>query len=124
MSFADEPGEPAPKPPDGLLARLRADPLRAPELIALMAADVHRPPASRWAVARRRVGRYSPYTLGEMARRRHATLAGMSGAATGVGGIVTMIPDLLSLAWLESRMGFFIAGAVTRSAPRRLRVGA
>src|SRR4051794_38865248 len=111
MSFADEPAEPAPKPPDGLFARLRADPLRAPEVIALMAADAHGPPAARWAVERRRAGRYSPYTLGEMARRRHATLAGMTGAATGVGGIVTMIPDLVSLAWLQSRMVFYIAGA-------------
>ena len=111
MSFEDEPAEPAPEPPEGLLARLRADPARAPEHIALAAADVHAPPAARWASEHRRKGRYSPYTLGEMARRRHATLAGMTGAATGVGGLVTMIPDLVSLAWLQSRMVFFIAAA-------------
>jgi hypothetical protein len=35
----------------------------------------------------------------------------VSGAATGVGGLVTMIPDLVSLAWLQSRMAFFVARA-------------
>ena len=111
MSFAAEPDEPALKPPAGLLARLREDPLHAPEHIALAAADVHAPPAARWASAARRDGRYSPYTLGEMARKRHAHMTGMTGAATGVGGLVTMVPDLVSLAWLQSRMVFFIAGA-------------
>src|SRR4051794_31928186 len=102
MSFE----EAAPKPPARLLTRLRSDPLRAPEHIALAAADVHATPAARWAAARRAGGRYSPYALGEMARRRHATLTGLTGAATGVGGIVTMVPDLVSLAWLQSRMVF------------------
>ena len=32
------------------------------------------------------------------------------GAATGVGGIVTIVPDLVGLAWIQSRMVFFIAG--------------
>src|SRR4051812_10104375 len=111
MSFEAAADERAPEPPAGLLARLRADPLRAPEHIALAAAEVHAPPAARWASARRGEGRYNPYTLGELARKRHSALSGMTGAATGVGGIVTMVPALLSLAWLQSRMVFFIAGA-------------
>jgi hypothetical protein len=111
MSFEAEPSEPAPQPPSGLLARLREDPVHAPEHIALAAADVHAAAAARWADERRAAGRYSPYALGEMARKRHASLASVSGAATGVGGLVTMIPDLVSLAWLQSRMVFFVAGA-------------
>jgi hypothetical protein len=93
------------------LAKLRADPVRAPEVIALTAAQVHAPYAARWATAQHSEGRYNPYTLGEMARRRHAHWSSMTGAATGVGGWMTMIPDLVSLAWLQSRMVFFIAGA-------------
>ena len=111
MSFAAEPDDEAVKPPAGLLTRLREDPLHAPEHIALAAAEVHAPPAARWASERRREGRYNPHTLGEMARKRHAHMTGMTGAATGVGGLVTMVPDLVSLAWLQSRMVFFIAGA-------------
>ena len=52
-----------------------------------------------------------PRALGEMARRRHVTLASVEGAATGIGGIVTLIPDLVGLAWIQSRMVFFIAAA-------------
>ena len=46
-----------------------------------------------------------------MARRRHATLASVEGAATGVGGFVTLVPDLVGLAWIQSRLVFFIAAA-------------
>jgi len=111
MSFAAEPDQRAPEPPPGLLARLREDPLRAPEHIALAASDAFGPPASKWALQQRLEGRYNAYTLAEMARKRHAGFASVTGAATGVGGIVTMVPDLVSLAWLEARMVFFIAGA-------------
>src|ERR1700752_954656 len=111
MSFEDASDEPAPELPPGLLAKLRSDPLHAPEHIALAAAEVHAPPAARWASRRRLEGRYNAYTLGEMARKRHAAMAGMTGAATGVGGLITIVPDLVSLAWLQSRMVLFIAGA-------------
>ena len=53
----------------------------------------------------------NPQQLGEMARRRHATLASFEGAATGVGGFVTLIPDLVGLAWIQSRLVFFVAAA-------------
>ncbi len=38
-------------------------------------------------------------------------MASLEGAATGVGGFITMIPDLVGLAWIESRLVFFIAAA-------------
>ena len=43
--------------PDGLLAALRADPVRAPEHLALAAADRHGPAAARWAAERARATR-------------------------------------------------------------------
>ena len=46
-----------------------------------------------------------------MAKRRHATLARFEGAATGVGGIFTAVPDVVLLAWIQSRLVFFVAAA-------------
>ena len=46
-----------------------------------------------------------------MAKRRHAALARFEGAATGVGGLVTAVPDLVPLAWIQSRLVFFVAAA-------------
>jgi EcsC protein family len=103
--------EPAEEPPRGLFDRLRADPLRAPELIALAASERHAPAAAAWADRRRRVYGTDPKALGVMAKRRHAQLARIEGAATGVGGFVTFIPDLVGLAWIQSRMVFYIAAA-------------
>ncbi|HEX6022241.1 MAG TPA: EcsC family protein [Solirubrobacter sp.] len=111
MSAEPEDDEPAPEPPANLWERLRADPIRAPEYIALAAAQSHAPAAAKWAERRRRVFGTRSKLLGEMARRRHATLASFEGAATGVGGIVTLVPDLVGLAWIQSRMVFFIAAA-------------
>lgn len=105
MSDADEPTA----PPASLLERLRADPVRAPEHLALAAADQFGPPAATWAQRQRYVFGKHPVELGEMARKRHAHLASAEGAAAGVGGLVTLVPDLVALAWLQSRMVFFIA---------------
>jgi hypothetical protein len=97
--------------PDSLWERIRADPVRAPEHIALAAADRHAPAAAEWAAEKR--GRYSHdgAELARMAKRRHATLARFEGAATGIGGIVTFIPDLAGLAWIQTRLVFFVAAA-------------
>lgn len=97
--------------PVDLLRRLRADPLRAPEHLALAAAELHGPAAAAWVAERR--GRYAvePRELARMAKRRHASLARIGGATTGVGGFVTVVPDLALLAWIQSRMVFFIAAA-------------
>jgi EcsC protein family len=97
--------------PDNLLARLREDPLRAPEHIALAAAEQHAPAAAAWAAEKR--GRYAVGNreLAVMAKRRHATLARFGGAATGVGGIITAVPDIVLLAWIQSRLVFFTAAA-------------
>jgi hypothetical protein len=90
---------------------VRADPLRAPEHIALAAAEQHAPAAAAWATEKRRRLAVDNRALALMAKRRHATLARVEGAATGVGGFVTLVPDLVLLAWIQSRLVFFMAAA-------------
>jgi hypothetical protein len=97
--------------PPGLWDRLRLDPVRAPEHIALAAAATFAPQAERWAAGKRARFAVAPHELAKMAKKRHATLARFEGAATGVGGIVTLVPDLVALAWIQSRLVFYIAAA-------------
>jgi len=97
--------------PRELWAALRADPARAPEHLALAAADAHAPAAAAWAAERRARYGGDGASLAAMAKRRHASLARFGGAATGVGGFVTVIPDLAALAWIQSRLVFFVAAA-------------
>jgi EcsC family protein len=97
--------------PRWLWDRLRADPVRAPEHIALAAADVHGPPAARWVAERQAARQRAPGTHARDAVRRHVHLARAAGAATGLGGWTTMALDLASLAWIQSRMVFFVAAS-------------
>ena len=97
--------------PPGLWDRLRLDPIRSPEHIALAASRTFAPQAAAWAAEKRANYRVSPAELAKMAKKRHATLARFEGAATGVGGVVTMVPDLVALAWIQSRLVFYIAAA-------------
>src|SRR4051812_45787917 len=97
--------------PPGLLARLRADPVRAPEHLALAAAARHGPAARDWVAARRRVYAVTGRELARMAKLRHASLARAGGAAGGVGGAVTLVPNLAAAAWIQSRCVYFIAAA-------------
>jgi hypothetical protein len=97
--------------PPSLWERLRTDPARAPEYIALAASERHAPAAAAWVEERKRMYAHTPHELAQMAKRKHAALARFGGAATGVGGFVTVIPDLAAAAWIQSRMVFFIAAA-------------
>jgi hypothetical protein len=97
--------------PEGLWDRLRLDPIRAPEHIALAAARTFAPQAERWAAEKRGRFAVSPAELAKMAKKRHATLARFEGAATGVGGVVTIVPDMVALTWIQARMVFYIAAA-------------
>src|SRR4051812_15065484 len=116
------------EPPPGLFERLRADPVRAPELIALTASEWHAPAADAWASKRRRVYGEDGKTLGRMAKARHAQLARLEGAATGFGGFITFVPDLVGLAWIQSRLlvygpprhGFEPRGPIRPPHPLRL----
>jgi EcsC protein family len=100
-----------PSVPESLWARLRADPLRAPEYVALAAADLHAPAAAAWAAEKRGRLAVGEPELARMAKRRHAAMARFEGAATGVGGFLTVAPDLVALAWIQSRLVFFVAAA-------------
>jgi hypothetical protein len=97
--------------PSSLWERLRNDPARAPEHLALAAAERHAPAAEAWLEEKRRMYAMSPQDLALAAKKRHAALARFSGAATGVGGFVTIVPDLAAAAWVQSRCVFFIAAA-------------
>jgi hypothetical protein len=96
-------------PPESLWRRLLANPDRAPELIALTAAERFGPAAQEWV---RVAGPgHTPERLARVAYRKHVRLARLEGAALGVGGAVTAAPDLVALIWLQSRMVFYIAAA-------------
>ena len=97
--------------PSTLWTRMRADPARAPEHLALAASEVHGPAARDWVAQRRSTYAIAPADLAKMAKRRHATLARFGGAAGGVGGVVTLVPDIAAAAWIQSRCIYFIAAA-------------
>jgi hypothetical protein len=111
VAAPDDDPEPRAELPPGLLERLRRDPLRAPEHLALAAAERHAPVAEAWVAERRSRYSLSHRDLALMAKKRHAGLARLSGAATGVGGVVTLLPDLALAAWIQSRLVFFVAAA-------------
>jgi hypothetical protein len=103
--------EQARRVPQALWDRMKADPVRAPEHLALAAAEYHGPAAADWVAERLTTYAAHPSELARMAKRRHATLARMSGAATGIGGMLTIVPDLAAAAWIQSRVVFFVAAA-------------
>ena len=111
MSSATDHEESARELPPGLWDRLRLDPVRAPEHIALAAGRTFAPQAESWAADKRSRFAVEPRELAVMAKKRHATLARFEGAATGVGGFVTLVPDLAALAWIQARLAFYIAAA-------------
>ena len=51
----------------------------------------------------------------------HARYARASGAITGIGGILTMLPDMVAAVWIQSRMVFFVAAAYGYDPTDRMR---
>jgi uncharacterized protein (DUF697 family) len=97
------------RPPKRLWDQLLAEPDRAPEYIALAAAERFGPQAEEWV---RIAGPgHTPEELARIAFRKHVRLARLEGGALGVGGIVTAAPDMVALLWIQSRMVFYIAAA-------------
>ena len=97
------------RPPASLWERIRAEPDRAPEYIALAAADRFAPAAEEWV---RIAGPgHTPEELAKVAYRKHVRLARLEGGALGIGGVITAGPDLVALLWIQSRMVFYIAAA-------------
>src|SRR4051794_16445320 len=97
--------------PGELITRIRADPARAPEHIALAAADLHGPAAAAWVTKHHARGVTDRPSLARLAKRNHARLSRVEGAATGLGGWTTTAADLVALAWVQPRLIFFVAAA-------------
>jgi hypothetical protein len=86
-----------------------AEPDRAPEYIALAAAERFGPQAEEWV---RIAGPgHTPEELARIAFKKHVWLARLEGGALGVGGAVTLAPDIVALLWIQSRMVSYIAAA-------------
>src|SRR5918996_4074117 len=97
------------RPPKSLWDRLLAEPERAPEHIALAAADRFGPQAEDWV--RIAGAGHTPAELAEVAFRKHVRMARLEGGVLGVGGAITAAPDVVALIWIQSRMVFYIAAA-------------
>jgi EcsC protein family len=97
------------RPPRSLWNRLLADPGRAPEYIALAAAERFGPQAEEWVRVAGPGKR--PSRLARVAYRKHVRLARLEGGLLGLGGAFTMAPDIVALLWIQSRMTFYIAAA-------------
>jgi hypothetical protein len=97
------------RPPKSLWGSLLAEPERAPELIALAAADRFGPQAAEWV----RIARpgHSANELARIAYKKHVRLARIEGGVLGIGGALTAAPDMVALLWIQSRMVFYIAAA-------------
>jgi hypothetical protein len=97
------------RPPKSLWRSLLAEPERAPELIALAAADRFGPQAAEWV---RIAGPgHSANELARIAYKKHVRLARLEGGVLGIGGAFTAAPDMVALLWIQSRMVFYIAAA-------------
>ena len=97
------------RPPQSLWNRILAEPDRAPEYIALAAAERFGPEADEW-VQLAGPGR-SPEKLARIAYRKHVRLARIEGGVLGLGGAFTAAPDIVALIWIQSRMIFYVAAA-------------
>jgi EcsC protein family len=95
--------------PGSLFDRIKEDPFRAPEHIALAASERFATPAARWAEEMR--PRHQPHALARTARRRHVQISRLEGAVAGIGGAFAVAPDLAALAWIQGRMIFYLAAA-------------
>jgi hypothetical protein len=105
---AMEVGE-AGKVPESLWRRIKAEPERAPEHIALAAADRFGPQAARWVQVAG--GGHTADTLARTALKKHVRMSRLEGAALGIGGFTTAAADLVALGWIQSRMVFYIGAA-------------
>lgn len=93
-----------------LAQELRREPAYALETIALAAVQVHGASAQAWL---REVAplRYTPDQLAKIAVRRSTNLARLEGAAFGLGGFVTIAPDVAAIVWILTREVVFVAAA-------------
>jgi EcsC protein family len=107
------------RPPRSLWDRILAQPERAPEHIALAAAERFGPQAEQWV--RIAGAGQAPKKLAKIAYRKHVRLARLEGGVLGIGGALTAAPDVVALIWIQSRMVFYIAAAYGHDPRDRMR---
>jgi len=95
--------------PDPVWRQVLAQPERAPELIALAAAQRFADPAERWVQVAG--AGHTPQSLAELAYKKHVRLSRVEGLALGLGGVVTGAANLAGLLWIQARMVSYIAAA-------------
>jgi hypothetical protein len=96
-------------PPKRVWDRIIAEPDRVFEYIALAGAERFGPQAAEWV--RIAGAGHTPEQLARIAFKKHVRLARLEGGALGVGGAITVAPDLVALIWIQTRMVFYIAAA-------------
>lgn len=96
-------------PPKRVWDRILAEPDRVFEYIALAGAERFGPQAAEWV--RVAGAGQPPEKLARIAYKKHVRLARLEGGALGVGGAITVAPDLVALIWIQTRMVFYIAAA-------------
>jgi hypothetical protein len=96
-------------PPKRVWDRILAEPDRVFEYIALAGAERFGPQAAEW-VRIAGAGR-SQEQLARIAYKKHVRLSRLEGGALGIGGAITVAPDLVALIWIQTRMVFYIAAA-------------
>jgi EcsC family protein len=89
---------------------LRAEPSYALETIALRAVEVHGAAAKAW-LADGPPLQYSQDQLARIAVRRATNVARLEGFSFGVGGFLTVAPDLAALVYILTREVVFVAAA-------------
>jgi len=96
--------------PEGLFEHMRADPVRAPEYLALAALEQFGPEAQQWiAEFRSRFPYVTSHHLAKVTRKRFVKLASLSGAVAGVAGGIGAVVDYGVLAWNQARMVIYLA---------------
>ena len=77
-------------------------------MIALFAAERLAPGAEQWAADH---AGEDPAKVARRAVKRHVRMSRLEGATAGLAGAWGIAPDLVALAWLESRMVFHVAAS-------------
>jgi len=96
--------------PDGLLRHMRADPLHAPEFLALAAVERYGKDAQAWVDGvRRQFPAAHEANLANLVRTRFVRLSRLSGAAAGITGAPGAVVDFGVLAWNQARMVIHLA---------------
>ncbi|MDQ3630498.1 MAG: EcsC family protein [Actinomycetota bacterium] len=98
--------------PPGLVRRLLADPVHAPEILASHAVEQFADRAARDVrLLRERNPDVTDRQLAVYFKRKYSRAARWEGAGTGTAGLLGLPVDLVALAWIQNRLVLSIAAA-------------